>query len=243
MMKTLIFLDTETTGTSEQDRLIQLAYRTSDGEEVNELFNPGLPIAIEAMAVHHITEKMVKGKPRFQESPVYDRLRERLERGDIVVAHNASFDVAMLEKEGLKVPSYIDTLKVARYLDPEAKISSYSLQYLRYLLGIEVEANAHDAWGDILVLEKLFYRMLKKMKEVSGKPSDVLIEEMVRISCQPALIRRMNFGKYRGKLLSDLAERDPEYLRWLLAEKEKSPKGEEDWIYSLRKVLGLPYGS
>ena len=44
-----IFLDTETTGTAEKDRLCQLAYKFETGKIVNELFKPPLPIAIEAM--------------------------------------------------------------------------------------------------------------------------------------------------------------------------------------------------
>lgn len=58
-----IFLDTETTGTDEDDRLCQLAYKTEDGTVVNELFHPGKPISIDAMSIHHITNDMVKDKP------------------------------------------------------------------------------------------------------------------------------------------------------------------------------------
>jgi DNA polymerase-3 subunit epsilon len=61
-----IFLDTETTGTGPDDRLCQIAFKTGQGTIVNELFNPGKPIAIEAMAVHHITNEMVKDKPPFR---------------------------------------------------------------------------------------------------------------------------------------------------------------------------------
>jgi len=239
MKHTLIFLDTETTGTEKEDRLIQLAYRTSDGEEVNELFNPGRKIAIEAMAVHHITEKMIQGKEKFSESETYRKLKKRLEKGNILVAHNAQFDIAMLEKEGLKIPNFIDTLKVARHLDQEGKIPSYAMQYLRYFLDIEVEAIAHDAWGDILVLEKLFYRMLKKMKEKTGKETDDMIKEMMEISRKPSYIHRISFGKYKGEKLEDIALQDPDYLRWLLKEKEKQGEGEEDWIYSLKKALHI----
>ena len=55
-----IFLDTETTGTGPDDRLCQIAFKPEDGPAVCELFNPGKPISIDAMAVHHITEKMVQ---------------------------------------------------------------------------------------------------------------------------------------------------------------------------------------
>ena len=36
-----IYLDTETTGTDEDDRLCQIAFKTETGLIVNELFNPG----------------------------------------------------------------------------------------------------------------------------------------------------------------------------------------------------------
>ncbi|WP_447307114.1 exodeoxyribonuclease X C-terminal domain-containing protein, partial [Escherichia coli] len=31
----------------------------------------------------------------------------------------------------------------------------------------------------------------------------------------PSLMTTFTFGKYRGKAVSDVAERDPGYLRWL----------------------------
>jgi len=61
-----IFLDTETTGTEKDDRLCQLAFKLESGEIVNKLFKPPLPIAIEPMSVHHITNEMVADKPTFK---------------------------------------------------------------------------------------------------------------------------------------------------------------------------------
>ncbi len=56
-----IFLDTETTGNGPADRLCQIAFKSKEGDavNVNELFNPGMPITIDAMTVHHITNEMV----------------------------------------------------------------------------------------------------------------------------------------------------------------------------------------
>ena len=62
-----IFLDTETTSDGEKDRLCQLAYKTEDGEIVNELFKPPLPIEINAIYVHHITNEIVENKPAFKD--------------------------------------------------------------------------------------------------------------------------------------------------------------------------------
>jgi hypothetical protein len=41
-----IYLDTETAGTDEDDRLCQIVFKTETGLIVNELFNPGKSISI-----------------------------------------------------------------------------------------------------------------------------------------------------------------------------------------------------
>jgi DNA polymerase III epsilon subunit-like protein len=58
-----IFLDTETTGNGPADRLCQLAYKDDESLIVYELFNPGIPISIDAMSIHHITNEMVQDNP------------------------------------------------------------------------------------------------------------------------------------------------------------------------------------
>ncbi|MAQ77453.1 DNA polymerase III subunit epsilon [Candidatus Campbellbacteria bacterium] len=239
MKHTLIFIDTETTGAGPDDRLIQIGYRTTDGKDVNQLYSCGRKIEIGAMAVHHITEKMIANKPVFTDSPEYHDLKDRFEKMQVFVAHNAPFDVAMIEKEGLDVGPVIDTLKIARALDPHEKIESYAMQYLRYLLGIEVEATAHDAWGDILVLEQLFYRLLKKITEEKNITQDQAIDWMIEESKKPILYRSIRFGKYAGQKFEDIAKNDPGYLRWLLGEKEKEEIPDENWLYTLKHYLHM----
>ena len=69
-----IYLDTETTGTGPADRLCQIAFKIKGGYTVNELFNPGMPISIDAMTVHHITNEMVLDKPPFRDSDTWRKL-------------------------------------------------------------------------------------------------------------------------------------------------------------------------
>ncbi len=189
------------------------------------------------MAIHHITTKMVEDKPAFTESPEYEELKGLLESGAILIAHNAKFDIGMIEKEGLTVPTHIDTYRVARHLDTESKIPSYRLQYLRYFLGIVIDATAHDAKGDVLVLEQLFDRLLAKIMEKDGLSKEEAIEAMVKISAEPVTFTMFNFGKYKGKTVSEVIACDRNYCQWLLTEKKKNPADEEDWIYTLEKLL------
>lgn len=235
----IIFFDTETTGNGENDRLLQLAVKKRGVREpvLNALYKPPLPIAIEAMSIHHITERMVAERPAFAASPNYAPMKELFEDEDTVaVAHNAAFDIGMLAREGIVPRHTICTYKVARALDPHELIPQYKLQYLRYLLGIEIDATAHDAFGDVAVLEGVFERMLGKMTQQQGS-EEAAIEEMRRISGLPLLFTTIRFGKHKGKRIEEVARSDKRYLEWLLDEKKKSPEGEGDWIYTLEHFL------
>jgi exodeoxyribonuclease X len=129
MNYSLLFLDTETTGNEAKDYLCQLCY-VHENTIVNELFLPPVPISVESQAVHHITPKMVKDRPVFKESAIYTELDTLLQKNStLFVAHNAKFDIGMLEKEGLSVPRFICTLRVARALDKQNVIPRYNLQY------------------------------------------------------------------------------------------------------------------
>jgi exodeoxyribonuclease X len=223
-----IFLDTETTDIGPDDRLCQIAYKPEGEEPVCELFNPGRPISIEAMSIHHITNKMVENKPTFQGSRLYVQLNTLVQdEGNVFVAHNAKFDVEMLKREGIHLNRVICTLKLARYLDTNGVIPKYNLQYLRYYLGLEIDAKPHDALGDILVLEAVFQRIFDKF--ISNGLSDP-VDEMIKISSNPILIARMPFGKHRGQLFSEIP---PDYLEWLL-----TTDLDEDMEYTVKRCLG-----
>jgi len=238
-MKNLLFLDVEATGLTEEDRLVQVAY-DFEGVEAESMFNPGRDMEIEAMEVTHITNKDLKDKETFQGSEFYNDLKEILERDEtIFVAHNATYDISMIEREKIKVGKSIDTYKIAQALDVKAQIPAFRLQYLRYYLGLEVEdVVAHDALGDVRVLKAVFERLYDKMIEDSTH--DEVIAKMVKITSEPMLIKRLTFGKYRGELVADVARSDRGWLEWLLSQKESDAANgdiDEDWIYTLKHYL------
>lgn len=234
----VIFFDTETTGLGETDRLCQLAVKERGKAEplVNTTYKPPIPIPHEASNIHKITNEMVSECSAFLECKEYAELKELFEESDtIAVAHNAAFDLGMLSREGIVPQKVICTRKVARMLDAEKKLREYGLQYLRQVLGISVEARAHDALGDVLVLEQLFERLLAKLTAQKGE--DVALEDMIEISLQPLLFTTLRFGKHNGKKIEEVVRIDTPYLEWLLGEKKKNPEGETDWIYTLEHYL------
>ncbi len=238
-MKKIIFLDTETTGNEPaKDFLCQLAFKT-DTETFCELFKPPISIPPEASAVTHITDKHVMDKMPFKESDNYGRIKLMLEDPNaVVVAHNAKFDIAILNNDDIFPANFICTLRVARDLDINNVIPQYKLQFLRYYLKIDIEADAHDALGDVLVLEQLYKRLLDKIMKEKSLSEQEAIEKMIEISSHPSLMNSFAFGKYNGKTVEEVKNTDPGYLEWMLAQKEQNPDNEEDWIYTLKYYLG-----
>lgn len=229
-MKNLIFLDTETTGKGPDDRILEVAFRWGTWGNGDQMLmqrcKPPVPIDLEAMATHHVTERMVSGLPPFNETNAYTVLEglSKPEAGSVVVAHNAVFDLEMLKREGLNFPKYICTLKVARALCPE--LPSHKLQYLRYALDLQVEGEAHSAAGDIQVLEKIFERLLHLAmldeKITYGRTdletmAEMAIDWMQKISTWPSTLLRLQFGKYKGELFETV---DRGYLEWLVKQQD-----------------------
>lgn len=241
-MNKIIFFDTETTGNTEDDVLIELAYKTkagSDEEKFVALYNTTRKIPPEASAVHHFTNKMLVDKPFFKESQEYSTIKNLFEdTNTILVAHNAVFDLAMMKKEDIHPGKFICTLRVARQLDEEEKIERYNLQYLRYYLGIEVDAVAHDAMGDVTVLEKLFERLLAGVMKKYELNEAQAIEKMIEISSHPSIFKTFKFGKYNGRKIEEVAKIDRGYLSWLLEQKQSEGAPDEDWVHTLKHFLG-----
>jgi exodeoxyribonuclease X len=231
----LIFLDTETTGIEPTDRLCQICYKTSAGTIV-AYFKPPVPVSVKSMSITHITNKMLADKELFAGSQTQKELQALLSGGAVLVAHNARFDVAMLKAEGMEIPAFICTLRVARYLDPNNVIPEYNLQYLRYYLDLEVEGNAHDAEGDVNVLHAIFGRLFAKIRETSDS-DDAAIKKMIEISSTPSLFSKFNFGKYKDKKIEEVLVMDRGYLEWMLAQKMTAGEQEEDWVYTLQQYL------
>lgn len=235
----ILLLDTETTDIV-NPRIVQLAYKNvATGTSVNEFFNPPSPISFMAMAVHHITPAMVADKPAFYGSNHQTNLLEEIKKYT-VVAHNAPFDIGVLKNEGVEVSQYIDTLRVARHvIDSE----HYRLQYLRYFLQLEAEGAAHNAWGDVVILEALFNHLVKVIGEkFKIADDDGVVAKMIELTKMPVLLDMFGFGKYKGKKFADVGKQDPGYISWLYNSETQKPTGEqnEELVFTLKQYLPMP---
>lgn len=246
-MAKYILLDTETTGAGEEDRVIQLGYMVLDGKNVdvyNDMCSAPVSISYGAMEVHGITPEMIEGLAPCIETTAFRTLCELNTPDNVLIIHNAPFDLGMLSKENFTSKMrLIDTLRCARHLFDDEE--SHRLQYFRYRLGLYkieqaeadalgIEVKAHDAIGDVLVLKLFLTELRKRLQErYEGVNS---IDKMVELTQTPVFYTRpLKFGKYKGKTLQEIAETDKGYLSWMLGNMESL---DEDMRYSISKVLG-----
>ena len=186
LLKDLKFacLDTETTGLSPQGggRICEVAVSVSKaGQCVDQfatLVNPAMPMHPDVIAIHGITNEMVKDAPLFQD--ILPTLLGVLDNC-VVVAHNADFDIGFLQWEfeqcGMRFPRYpvIDTLKLAK---KSGRFEKNRLGFIAEQLGIS-SAGWHRAMADTKMAEQIFYYFVNEL----GKYGVTTLEQLQQFQC------------------------------------------------------------
>jgi DNA polymerase-3 subunit epsilon len=91
-----VILDTETTGLSSLDEIVQVAIIGADGGPLlDTLVKPTQPISPDATALHGISDADVGDAPLFPE--VFARIQEII-TGKTVVIYNAAFDLRLVRQ-------------------------------------------------------------------------------------------------------------------------------------------------
>jgi len=165
----IVVLDFETTGLSRSmDRIIEVgAVKLEDGqitEELSILCDPGVPLKPKISELTGITDLMLRGK----ETPA-EGVKKLLDFiGDCpVAAHNASFDMGMLEAECKRMGvecrfTVLDTLIFSRKLYKGQK--SHKLGAVCRLLGVSLK-NAHRAVHDAAATAQCLSKMLEEAEK------------------------------------------------------------------------------
>ena len=170
---TYVVLDVETTGlNTATDMIIEIgAVRIENGVEVKEcsqLINPERPIPDKVVELTGITDGMVQGMPTIGD--VIGDFAAFCE-GAVLVAHNASFDMAFFDRafRAAKLPfdhPKLDTLTLVRNLYPEQK--SHKLGAMCKLLGVSL-ARAHRAVHDARATGQMMLIALEKLRMEHGQ--------------------------------------------------------------------------
>ncbi|MBC7429869.1 MAG: 3'-5' exonuclease [Bacteriovorax sp.] len=164
----IISIDLETTGLSPLvDRIIEVGALkiTPTGSHIFQtLINPEIPIPPHTIAIHNISDEMVKDSPTLVE--VLHDLREFM--ADMpIIAHNAKFDMGFIvlgmqrAKLGLSANDIYCSCKLARQTHME--IGNHKLSTLVKELNIPL-LNHHRATDDAFAALKIFMCSLHVIK-------------------------------------------------------------------------------
>lgn len=162
-----VAIDTETTGIEiSGNEIIEVAAIRFEFFRPTEIFttllSPKNPIPPEATRIHHITNEMVIGAPKFYE--IIPSLDEFLGKSPLV-AHNASFDVMHLYAAGLDSiakKAVYDTCDISRKTRkqlPNHKLATCCSSYGIYFDG------AHRSAADTLACGELFVKLIMEKHE------------------------------------------------------------------------------
>ncbi len=164
----MIVFDIETTGLSKDScKIIEIgAVKIRSGEIVDKMdifVDPECPIPPEITELTSITDDMVKGALKEHEA-IEEFFRFAGDR--LLIAHNASFDCGFIrvaaERCGIEFSNtYLDTLGLSRYVNPELK--KHKLDIIAKHYGLE-EFHHHRASDDAEVLARIFFIMLERLK-------------------------------------------------------------------------------
>jgi DNA polymerase-3 subunit epsilon len=164
-----IFLDTETTGLSPNDRhkivevaCIETSQLISTKRIFHKIINPLRDVPDGAYKVHGFSTEFLKDKETFDQiaNEFLDFIKDKK-----IIIHNASFDLGFLnhelkliKKEEIKKDNIIDSLEVARGKFPG---SSNSLDALCKRFGIDLSRRTkHNALLDCELLREVYINLL-----------------------------------------------------------------------------------
>ncbi len=210
---TFVVVDTETTGTGADDRIIELAAVRLKGGQIidhfSRLVNPGRSIPLFITQLTGISTAMLVGQPTAA-----DILPEFLDfLGDgVLVAHNVAFDQRMLEGElrrlGLPWPNNptLCTLRLARRLLPG--LPKKGLDGLAQFFRLQSE-NRHRALGDALLTAQVLLRLLESVR----KQGIQTLEALLAFQYQPYQTHRPDpLARLRTEVLPHLPAEPGVYL-------------------------------
>ena len=171
--ETYVIFDLETTGLDPKDgnSISEIgAVRVKNNEIIDrfdELIDPGVKLSDEIIRITNITDEMLVGKPKEEE--IVKKFITWVGE-DILVAHNARFDLSFMKLAYLKYSlgafnfNVIDTLGISRYLDPQERYHNLTVLMERYQINWDEDKHHradYDSEGTSLVL----YEMLKKLED------------------------------------------------------------------------------
>ena len=182
----------------------------NQGEVFDEYFSCPEPIALGALATHHILETDIAEKPSFDTFKMPQDVQ-------YLIGHNIDYDIKAIQK---CQPDFtvkgICTLALCRMVWPELP-HTLSAMYYHVMDDLELARkhlrHAHNAKADIYFTGVILKTLVEQLG-IKDMNSLFIMSESARIP------KYITFGKHKGTAIKDL---DSGYVSWLLKQPDLDP--------------------
>lgn len=229
LTRPIAFIDLETTGVNlSTDRIVEIAIvklMPDESKQVKrKLINPGVPIPKASSDIHGITDDMIKDAPTFKQAA--NEIKQFLENCDLGGYNSNRFDIPMLMEEFLRAEMdvdlsdrrMIDVQHIFYQMEPRTLSAAY-----RFFCNKELE-NAHSAEVDIQATIEVLHAQVGRYEKLGNTIDSILgligeekiVDYARRIVFDDKGVEVFNFGKYKGKCVSDILRAEPQYYDWMM---------------------------
>ncbi len=229
LTKPICFFDLETTGVNiSKDRIVEISilkvFPNGNKESKTWLVNPEMPIPKEVTEIHGITNEKVANEPTFKElaKEVYNLIKD----SDLGGFNSNRFDIPLLAEEMLRADIDFD-MKNRLAVDVQTiyhKMEQRTLSAAYKFYCDKNLDNAHSAEADTNATYEILKAQIEKYDEVENN-TKFLAEFSSRkkfadfagfIVYNKDGEEYFSFGKHKGKLVTEILEKEPGYYGWLL---------------------------
>jgi DNA polymerase-3 subunit epsilon len=229
LIRPIAFLDLETTGVNlSTDRIVEIAVVKIMPDHTRQvkrkLLNPEMQIPVASSDIHGITNEMVKDAPTFKQAG--NEIKQFLQDCDLGGYNSNRFDIPILMEEFLRAGMdvdlsnrrMIDVQHIFYSMEPRTLSAAYKFYCQKELI------KAHSAEVDINATIEVFMSQLERYNQLGNNVDSILSvigEEKIvdyarRFSFDDKGVEVFNFGKYKGKSVSDVLKSEPHYYDWMM---------------------------
>jgi DNA polymerase-3 subunit epsilon len=228
LTKPLAFIDLETTGINlGSDRIVEVAIvkLLPDGNRSvkRKLINPGMPIPKSASDIHGITDEIVKNAPLFKQ--VAHELKQFLDSCDLAGYNSNRFDIPLLVEEFLRAGvefemkgrKMLDVQKIFHQMEQRTLGAAYKFYCNKALDGAHSAEIDATATYEILTAQLTHYPVLgNTLDSILKTIGEEMVVDFARRFVMDNGIEVFNFGKHKGRPVSDVLKSEPQYYDWMM---------------------------
>ena len=229
LKKPICFFDLETTGINiSKDRIVEISilkvFPNGTEESKTWLVNPEMEIPEEVIVIHGITNEKIANEPIFKE--IAKDVHNMIKDSDLGGFNSNRFDIPLLAEEMLRADMDFD-MKSRVAVDVQTifhKMEQRTLSAAYKFYCDESLEGAHSAEADTKATYEVLKAQLDRYDNLEND-SNFLAEFSSRnklADCAGFIAFNKNneeyfsFGKHKGKLVTEILEKEPGYFGWLL---------------------------